>query len=158
MILTKNSSIYIKSNNSNVAYHLIYDKDKEIEASSEFDELVEDDECINHNVPYVITSEQFSESLSDNYNHDKITIYYYEEDDILVDEQEDPITDISSIIGDVALLNFGLNSNDPDIVFVRNEKISIDFEIIRYHKSYQETVLGFIDKPNIKRRITNAEE
>ena len=85
---------------------------------------------------YVITTEQFSEERPE---YDKLTISYYEDDDTLADENEDPIADPVSLIGD-ALENFGEGSDDPQVVYVRNERISIDYEVIRLSKSYASTV------------------
>lgn len=96
--------------------------------------------------PYVISAEDYHET---NLNHEKSSITYFNVDDTLVDESEEPIVDPESIIGD-ALMHFGESEEDPDIVYVRNEKLGIDYEVIRTEKSYQETVLG-INLPVRKR-------
>ena len=93
--------------------------------------------------PYVIHVVEYHES---NLHFDKSTIYYYDLDDTLVDENEEPIADVDAIIGD-GLMRFGDGSDDPDIVYVRNEKLGIDYEVIRVEKSYQETVLGMTGLP-----------
>lgn len=93
--------------------------------------------------PYVVDVVEYNES---NFHFDKSTIYYYNIDDTLVDENEEPINDVDAIIGD-GLTRFGDGSEDPDIVYVRNEKLEIDYEVIRVEKSYQETVLGITDLP-----------
>lgn len=94
-------------------------------------------------VPYIITEEQYNNELL---YYDKVHLYYYEQDDALTDENEEIITNGYEIIGDDTLLHFGELSEDPDIVYARNESLSRDYEIIRLDKSYQETVLGFIDE------------
>lgn len=88
--------------------------------------------------PYVITSEQFGEEMD---HHDKLTIEYYALDNTLVDDGEEIISDVEATIGD-AILSFGDGSDDADVVYVRNEKMAIDYEVIRLNKSYSETVLG----------------
>lgn len=88
--------------------------------------------------PYVINTEEFSEEMS---HFDKLTIYYYEDDDTLTDDNEEILSDVNSIVGD-ALENFGNGSDDPEVVYVRNERMAIDYEVIRLSKSYKETVLG----------------
>lgn len=94
----------------------------------------------NDNVePYVISIEQFSE---ENDHYDKSTIYFYEDDETLADENEEIIQDILSVIGGSALSSFGCGSGDREIVYVRNDKMEIDYEVIRLSKSYSETVLG----------------
>lgn len=83
-------------------------------------------------------------SLSEFYNerpeYDKITIEWYEEDDVYLDEREEIIADISSYIGmnrDKLFKNLGPD-DDPDVSFVRNDQYGSDYEIIRHHMSYKE--------------------
>lgn len=100
--------------------------------------------------PYVIPLDAFTDEMI---GYDKITLGYYEEDDVLVDDNEDMIDDIEYVIGYASLDRFGDGSEDEDIVYVRNERVGSDYEVVRYHKSYQTEVLGFIDPPtNIRRR------
>jgi hypothetical protein len=110
----------------------------------EFRKISED--YYNHNKseikPYVITNEEFAEDMT---HFDKLTIYYYEDDQTLADENEEIIQDVSSTVGDEALDKFGDGSDDPEIVYVRNEKMEIDYEVIRLSKSYKETVGGFTE-------------
>lgn len=105
--------------------------------------------------PYVISVDEYNE---ENETHDKLTITYYNIDDTLVDERDEIIADVDSIIGNEALSRFGDGSNDPDIVYVCNERLAIDYEVIRVDKSYQETVLGIVPPKKPRRRRSNAEE
>jgi hypothetical protein len=93
--------------------------------------------------PYLIKPEEYSD---ENYHYDKLSYGYYVEDDVLVDDNEDVVTDITNTIGDEALLSFGEISEDPDIVYVRNERLAVDIEIIRMQESYKEVVLGMVDE------------
>ena len=85
-------------------------------------------------------------SLSEFYNerpeYDKITIEWYEPDNVYLDENEEIIGDISSYVGLLASKLFKENGpqDDPDIRFVRNEQYGSDYEIIRHHRSYRETM------------------
>lgn len=87
-------------------------------------------------------------SLAEFYNerpeYDKVTINWYEPDDVWLDENEEIIADISSYVGIKVESLFASNSSedDPDIRFVRNMKYGSDYEIIRHHRSYWETVGG----------------
>jgi len=99
--------------------------------------------------PYIISIEAFNEECT---AYDKLTFTYYEEDDTLTDDQEEIVVDVDSIIGDEALLCFGEQSDDPDIVYVRNDRLSCDYEIIRSQKSYQQTVLGIINEDRHERK------
>lgn len=89
-----------------------------------------------HDYPYVIDIRSFSEEMD---HFDKVTIYYYEEDDTLADADESVMTDIDGTVGE-ALFYF---EDDVDTVYVRNERLSIDYEIILLRKSYAETVVGY---------------
>ncbi len=103
--------------------------------------------------PYIISLDEFADEFQE---FDKITLYYYELDDTLTEENEEVIIDVSDVVGDEALSEFGTESNNDDIVYVRNPSLRADYEIIRLVKSYQETVLGiFRNEP--KRRKYNGE-
>jgi hypothetical protein len=104
--------------------------------------------------PYVISIEEFSEEM----NHfDKLTILYYEDDDTLADEGEEIIADVEGTVGTDNLTHFGENSDDPDIVYVRNENIQIDYEIIRLPKSYSKTVLGYRTEESRGHKVKRGE-
>lgn len=99
--------------------------------------------------PYLITLDEFSES-----EYDSATLTYYEEDDVLLDEQEDPIPDPDKIVGDDNLLRFGQGSKDKNVVYVRNDSLELDYEILRSKNSYAQDVLGYIqheDRPGIRK-------
>lgn len=88
---------------------------------------------------YVVSFEEFKE-LEDKY--DIRTLTYYEKDDVLVDERDVPIDDMDGLIGLEALDQFGNGSGDPNVVYVRNDYISMGLEVVRDPDSYEETVLG----------------
>ena len=90
-------------------------------------------------LPYVISDEQFSE---ENAHFDKISLTYYEDDCTLADEGDEIITDVDDTVGRENLDKFGELSGDPEVVYVRNEKLDIDYEVIRLSKSYSDTVMG----------------
>ena len=81
----------------------------------------------------VINVERFSEEA---YNYDKLTIYYYRADDVLIDENEAIIDDVSSVIGDEALSYVDPEGEETQMIYVRNNKISIDYEIICLKDNY----------------------
>lgn len=89
--------------------------------------------------PFTITREEYFEDEAD---YDKITITYYESDDILADDRDEPIDDIEGAIGPDALESFGHISEDPNICYVRNRSREADFEIIKNEGSYSVIVHG----------------
>lgn len=91
--------------------------------------------------PYIITEDQFYNEYE---HYDKTTIYFFEEDNVLVDEREELIDDPESIIGDVPAYLFAENEHnmvdyddDPDVIHIRNDKLATDFEVIRRDESYR---------------------
>lgn len=87
-------------------------------------------------------------SLIEFYNerneYDKITIDWYEPD-TFVDEREEIIADLKSYFGDIdikKLFSKCGDDEDPDIRFIRNESYGTDYEIIRHHRSWTETIGG----------------
>lgn len=90
--------------------------------------------------PYIITVDEF---MDDYPEFDKTCLTYFEADDILCDTRDQPIPDIAETIGLDSLDNFGLYSKDKNIVYVRNERISSDFEIAYDPGSYLESIAGF---------------
>ena len=89
---------------------------------------------------YVIDINEFSDGEE---MFDKLTVYYYEFDNVLVDADEEVIVEIDDTIGWDSLDCFGEGSVNPDIVYVRNEELKIDYEIIRLRESYGKSVLGY---------------
>lgn len=96
------------------------------------------DEERSEEEPYVISLAEFS---NDEEDFDKITIRYFEEDDTLTEELRKDTMPIESV-GAENLSRFGVGSEDESIVYIRNEQLKIDFEVIRDEGSYTESVLG----------------
>lgn len=93
-------------------------------------------------LPYIITKEEFFEN--DPYEHDQLTITYYSGDDVLVDEKDVVIPNSDTVVGDNNLLKFGHGSGDPRLVYIRNENLNLDFEVVGNNGTYTEQVLGFM--------------
>lgn len=87
-------------------------------------------------VPYIIHRDEFFENEGD---RSQSTLSYYAGDDVLCDEQETPIYDYQKVVG---TLIFGKGSEDISIVYVRNEKLDAEWEIVLDHGSFQAEVLG----------------
>ena len=109
-----------------------------------FDAEVEIDVTLeprSHEKPYLLTVQEF---MADGDDYDKLTVTYFEEDDTLVDDRDEVVPD-KSVVGEGTFERFGHGSGSPDIVYVRNEQIQTDFEIIRDKQSYHEMILGIED-------------
>lgn len=64
-----------------------------------------------------------------------ITLHYFD-DDVVTDEQDIPIDRPERILGDEALFSFGVESEDEDVVYVRNRAKKCLYEVIRLNKEY----------------------
>lgn len=90
--------------------------------------------------PYLISHEEFHNTETE---WDKMSIMYYEDDDVLTDEKDRPVDDIDYLIGEKHLDFFGLRSGgDKNQVFIRNPQLSSDFEVTRHADAYTVVVLG----------------
>ena len=111
------------------------------------------DRELNPFVPYTISFEEFNENAE---HHEQTTLTYYEADDTLVDAQDKPIDNTDYTVGDDNLSRFGHGSGDPNVVYVRNEKIDMDFEIVRDNGSYQKQLFGTDPSPDLSHSRRSA--
>lgn len=118
----------------------VWDQDKE----EAYRASIGDDE------PYVISHMEYNENEND---YQQTSLTYFVEDDVLVDEKETPIDAVDMVVGEGNLTRFGHGVMDNRIVFVRNDKLGMDFEIVKNDGSYSKLVLGFqhSDKPQVRK-------
>lgn len=91
----------------------------------------------NEEEPYIIHKEEFYNNERD---YTQTTLTYYAGDDILVDEEESPVYNHNSVVGQ---LIFGHGSGgDPNVVHVRNPKLHAEYEILLDTGLYSVEVLG----------------
>jgi len=76
--------------------------------------------------PYVISEADYIET---NLNYSKEMMSYYPEDDVLVDIDDEPVVNYSSLVGDNLKERFEYEP-DVDEIYIRNDNISRDFDII----------------------------
>lgn len=86
--------------------------------------------------------------------YDSVTYTYYEADDVLSNERDEVIAEgeRDKLIGEAHLEKFGHGSGDASIVYIRNDHLEMDFEVVRSPNSYAEEVHGF-DPPEIRHSI-----
>lgn len=80
--------------------------------------------------PYVISPYDFGEL---DYTQFELTYYA---DGILEDDTYEIVTDIEDLIGEDSLNTFG--EYEDDSVFVRNDRLRADFQILRDYRTYDE--------------------
>lgn len=105
--------------------------------------------------PYIITHDEYFAAERD---YETASLTYFEVDDTLVDERDQPIEETDPIVGDEHLARFGSGSKDKNIVYIRNDRLGIDYEITKSKGSYLEEVLGLPEKPDsLKHSNRNAQ-
>lgn len=93
--------------------------------------------------PYVISRDEFN-AAEPGYN--QLSVTYFAEDDVLIDDKEEVIPDLDNTVGIDNLNRFGHGSGDNRIVYIRNDHLEADFEVVRSEGSYNKEVLGFDDR------------
>ena len=83
--------------------------------------------------PYVISPEEFGEFEE----YEKISLTYYA-DEVLADENDEEVDDVEEIVGKGSLNHFG--EYEDDSVFVRNDRLKCDYEILLDQRNYSDVV------------------
>lgn len=94
-------------------------------------------------LPHVITPDEFSQE--DDYG--TVTYTYYS-DGVMTDENDNPISKdtIKQNVGERAVTHFG--EYEEDSVFVRNDALHIDFEILKDSRDYSESHTVHMRRPD----------
>lgn len=135
--------------NMRTAYHKIVQQEYGEEGEAKADELeaaaaespvnIFDIVSPDGSKPYVISMDEFMANES---NLGQNTLTYYESDDTLVDERDHPMAAPNDVIGSNFRVEFGVKSSDANTVHIRNEKLGLEFEVVRSYGSYKREVLG----------------
>lgn len=83
--------------------------------------------------PRVISPEEFGEL----YDYDQVSLTYYS-DGVLTDDWDNPIEDVDDVVGLDSLKTFG--EYEDDSVFVRNDAMRTDYEILRDLRKYADVI------------------
>lgn len=83
--------------------------------------------------PYVISPEEFGEYEG----YEKISLTYYG-DQVLADENDELVEDVEGAVGFESLTHFG--EYEDDSVFVRNDRLKCDYEILLDQRTYSDVV------------------
>lgn len=83
------------------------------------------------------------------------SLVYYAGDDVLCDEQDTQIEDPDMVVGVDNLDKFGHGSHDKDILYIRNDNLAVEIEVVKNDGNFAEIVHGFVqhsDKSRTRRR------
>ena len=83
--------------------------------------------------PYVISPEEFGEYEE----YEKISLTYYG-DQVLADENDELVEDVEGAVGFKSLTHLG--EYEDDSVFVRNDRLKCDYEILLDQRTYSDVV------------------
>jgi vacuolar-type H+-ATPase subunit H len=130
-------------------------EDDDEDTSTTYDETIEfaakiankQQEAIDENrKPYPISARQIEDECG---WYSKLTYSYFKNDDIIADEHDDeiPADKAYILVGTEFKHLFGINKEDPEVVYIRNDQKSTDYEICLDTRS-------FIDVYNLRHHIT----
>lgn len=94
----------------------------------------EEEDMKRHDKPYIIDDVDFDDT---DLNYDKDSLDYYIDDDSLVNTDGDLMEDIDEYVGRNNLDVFATDIG-RDVLYVRNDKYAVDYEIIKYKGGYKE--------------------
>lgn len=100
--------------------------------------------------PYIITDEEFFQNEKE---YEQFNLTYFEGDDVVADQADVPMENSDKILGE-SNLRFGYGSKDHNTVYVRNDSLEAEYEIVRSTGKYSEEVAGFIEhsgRPKIRK-------
>jgi len=92
--------------------------------------------------PYVIHHDEFM--INDDGN-EQVSLTYFAGDDVLVDERDQVMRDVDTTVGLENLQKFGHGSHDPLVVYIRNPRLEVDYEISKSDGTFATEVHGFQD-------------
>jgi hypothetical protein len=88
------------------------------------------------NAPYVIHADEY---LEGEFGYKQETVTYYDGDDIMATMADVPIYNWASMMGD---LKWGHGSKDKSVVYIRNEDMSREWEVLLHHGSFEIETQG----------------
>lgn len=80
--------------------------------------------------PFVISQPDYAYG-DEGQHHDNITLRYFPNHQVLLDEEDEVIDDVDRYVGWRSLSQFGGESGDDNVVYVRNRNMEVDFEVER---------------------------
>lgn len=93
---------------------------------------------------YVLRKDEY---LADERGWPQYQATYYAGDDIMTDAEDQVIFNYKSVFGE---LMFGHGSQDPNVFYVRNEKMEAEYEIVRHSGHFSVEVAGLEIEDNVR--------
>lgn len=109
--------------------------------------------------PYIISVEEW---YGNELNYDQVTLTWWADDEVLADVQDRMIREIDDVVGGTSLHRFGTLSDNADIVYVRNERLKVDYEITKDERNYSEIIHGIsreeVNSSGVPRRMRSNDD
>lgn len=100
--------------------------------------------------PYVIHEDEY---ISDEMDFKQSTMTYYEGDDVMADSVDTVVYGHAGLLGP---LKFGHGTRDPNVVYIRNETMQMEWEVLRHHGHYAIEVLGLEADEEIETELRHS--
>lgn len=96
--------------------------------------------------PYIIHQDEYDQPDSD-YKTEVLT--WWSGDDVLTGEDEQPMLNADDIVGLEHMSRFGHGTDDFNVLFIRNDRLKMEYEVCRMTTSYEEEIQGLSnDEPH----------
>lgn len=126
-------------------------KDEDVDRIFAEAEHPEDDDPEPQDEPYIITEEEFCNSnVGPGWDSEIISCFV--EESTFVDGMDELITDVRDIAGGEVLTWFEENP-DASVCYVRNDKLRLDYEILRCEGGALEAIMGEAYEPDPEEEI-----
>ena len=93
------------------------------------DDVTEDKD----DLPYIIEPEEYGNKVEND-----CTVLMWYGDDILTDTYGVNVDDIENTVGRVFIDHFGENPEEPDVVYVRNDRLEMDYQILQCNSGEED--------------------
>ena len=93
------------------------------------DDITEDKD----DLPYIIEPEEYGNKVEN-----ECTVLMWYGDDILTDTYGVNVDDIENTVGMEFIDHFGENPEEPDVVYVRNDRLEMDYQILQCNSGEED--------------------
>lgn len=93
------------------------------------DDVTEDKD----DLPYIIEPEEYGNKVEN-----ECTVLMWYGDDILTDTYGVNVDDIENTVGREFIDHFGENPEEPDVVYVRNDRLEMDYQILQCNSGEED--------------------
>lgn len=101
-------------------------------------------------LPYILHRDEF---YGEETEYTQSTLTYYTGDDILTNQEDVPIYSREDTIGK---LMFGHGSEDPNVFYIRNDRLRAEYEVLRDSGSYSVEILGLDDVDTVELELKHS--